>query len=76
MALLKPKTNSKSKTISIRVPLELAADLDEIKRTADARGLLFDIADIVERALTQAARTARAELATPSSNDTTNTSAV
>lgn len=71
MALLKPKANSKSKTISVRIPNELSADLDQIKRMADERGLTFDVADVVERALTQAARSARAELNTPPTTSTT-----
>lgn len=62
MSLLKPKIASKSKTISIRVPLILANELDEIKRHADELGLALDIADVVERALAQAVRIARNEL--------------
>ncbi|RLJ64765.1 hypothetical protein [Sulfurisoma sediminicola] len=63
MAFLKPKAANKTKTISVRVPIDLAEELDDIKRHADEHGLAFDVADVVERALTQAARSARSELA-------------
>ena len=63
MALLKPKSASKTKTISVRVPLDLVTELDELKRDADALGLSLDIGDVVERALAQAIRAARGELA-------------
>lgn len=69
MALLKPKAATKTKTISVRVPLEVAAELDDIKRQADQRGLSLDVADVVERALTQAVRAARTELATLSASE-------
>lgn len=69
MALLKPKASTKTKTISIRVPLEVAAELDDIKRQADQHGLLLDVADVVERALTQAVRAARTELATMAASE-------
>ena len=62
MALLKPKIVNKTKTISVRVPQDLANELDDIKRQADQHGLAFDVADVVERALAQAARSARSEL--------------
>ena len=63
MALLKSKSANKTKTISVRVPIVLAEELDVIKRHADKHGLAFDVADVVERALTQATRAARSELA-------------
>lgn len=68
MALLKPKASTKTKTISVRVPLEVAAELDDIKRQAEQHGLSLDVADVVERALTQAVRAARTELAAMSAN--------
>lgn len=69
MALLKPKASTKTKTISVRVPLEVAAELDDIKRQADQHGLSLDVAEIVERALTQAVRAARTELAAMSASE-------
>jgi hypothetical protein len=75
MALLKPKASNKSKTLSVRVPTELANDIDDIKHTADQRGLTFDVAEVVERALAQAVRSARAEIAAlPASKMTNNPS--
>jgi hypothetical protein len=62
MALLKQKASGKSRTISVRVPNDLAAELDDIKRIADERGLVLDVADVVERALASAVKSARAEL--------------
>ena len=63
MAILKPKSANKTKTISVRVPMELAKELDDIKHHADVHGLAFDMADVIERALAQAVRSARSELA-------------
>jgi len=75
MALLKPKASNKSKTLSVRVPTELANDIDDIKQTADQHGLSFDVAEVVERALAQAVRSARAEIAAlPAGNMTNNLS--
>lgn len=64
MALLKPKAAHKTKTLSVRVPIGLADELEDIKRHADSLGLTFDVAEVIERALTQALRAARGELAT------------
>lgn len=75
MALLKPKVATKTKTISVRVPLEVAAELDDIKRQADQHGLSLDVADVVERALTQAVRAARTELAAMSASEKTRATA-
>lgn len=69
MALLKPKASTKTKTISVRVPLEVAAELDDIKRQAEQHGMSLDIAEVVERALTQAVRAARTELAAMSASE-------
>lgn len=69
MALLKPKAATKTKTISVRVPVEVAVELEDIKRQADQHGLSLDVADIVERALTQAVRAARTELAALSASE-------
>ncbi|OIR19959.1 hypothetical protein GALL_08450 [mine drainage metagenome] len=75
MALLKPKSSNKSKTLSVRVPTELANEIDDIKQMADQRGLTFDVAEVVERALAQAVRSARAEIAAlPAGNMTNNPS--
>ncbi|MBK6906342.1 MAG: hypothetical protein IPH08_04235 [Rhodocyclaceae bacterium] len=70
MALLKPKTATKTKTISVRVPLEVAAELDDIKRQADQHGFSLDVADVVERALIHAVRAARTELAAMTASET------
>ncbi len=71
MALLKPKSSNKSKTLSVRVPSELANDIDDIKQLADELGLTFDVAEVVERALAQAVRAARVEIASLSDNKMT-----
>lgn len=62
VSLLKSKSANKTKTISIRVPLTLANELDTLKRDADRHGLVFNVADVVERALRQVLRSARNEL--------------
>lgn len=69
MALLKLKASNKSKTLSVRVSTELANEIEDIKRIADEHGFSFDIAEVIERSLAQAVRTARAEIAAlPGSN--------
>lgn len=64
MAILKPKSSDKTRTFSVRIPVDLVAEIDAIKVEADAAGLVFDVADIVHKALSVAVKSARAELST------------
>lgn len=62
MAILKPKEQTKTRTISFRLPADLLSEIDALKAQAGAVGLAFDVSDVVHKALTSAARQARQEL--------------
>ena len=62
MPILKSKTACKTKSFSVRLPVQMLDDLDALKQEADSRGLLFDAQEIIVRALTSAIRSARVEL--------------
>jgi hypothetical protein len=62
MAILKPKDQTKTRTISFRLPADLLSEIDALKAQAGAVGLAFDVSDVVHKALTSAARQARQEL--------------
>ena len=64
MAILKPKNSDKTRTFSVRIPVDLVAEIDAIKTEADAAGFVFDAADVVHKALAVAVKSARAELST------------
>ncbi len=60
--LLKPKSESKSKPLTVRISTQLAAELAEVRGLAEQRGLLFDVAEVCSKALQAALKQARAEL--------------
>lgn len=62
MAILKPKATEKSRILSVRIPADLIGEIDAIKAGADSAGLMFDVADVVHKALAAAVKSARAEL--------------
>ena len=59
MGLLKRK-EERSETISVRVPGSVKADLEELRRRADAAG--FDLTATITETLTRLAKQVRAEL--------------
>ena len=61
MAILKPKSNG-TKTVSFRLPADVIADLDAVKREALERGLTLDLSTTIERLVVSAIKQARAEL--------------
>jgi len=63
MAILKPRTQVKTRTLSMRVDADLLAQIDAIRADAEAAGLEFDTAEVCARALAAAIKSARAELA-------------
>jgi hypothetical protein len=63
MAILKEKTQVKTRTLSVRVDADLLTQIDAVRAEAEAVGLIFDVADVCARALAAAAKAARAELA-------------
>ena len=62
MAILKPKATDKTRTLSVRIPVELFAQIDALRNDAEQAGLVFDAADIVSKSLAVAVKTARVEL--------------
>jgi hypothetical protein len=59
MGLLKRK-EERSETISVRVPASVKAELEELRRQADAAG--FDLTATITETLTRLAKQVRAEL--------------
>ena len=64
-AVLKPKTQDKTRTLSIRLPADLLTEIDAIRAEADQRGLLFDVTEIAAKSLSAALKQARQELNRP-----------
>ncbi len=66
MGILKSKEKVKTKTLSVRIEATLHADLEKLKSDAEAKNMLFDVSEVVEKALAVAIRAARTELETAS----------
>lgn len=64
MPILKPKNADKTRTFSVRLPVDLVAEIDALRTEASDAGYVFDAADITGKALAAAAKSARAELFT------------
>lgn len=62
MSILKPKNHDKTRTLSVRLPADLLAQVEALRADADAAGHVFDVAEVVGRALGAAVKSARAEL--------------
>ena len=62
MSILKPKSHDKTRTLSVRLPAPLVAEIEALRADADAAGQVFDMTEIVGRALAGAVRQARSEL--------------
>jgi hypothetical protein len=63
MAILKPRTQVKTRTLSVRVDADLLTQIDAIRADAEAAGFEFDTAEVCARALAAAIKSARTELA-------------
>lgn len=61
--LLKPKTQAKNEMIRVRIPGELLAQIDDIRRRAEGRGLVLDVSAVCSAALQSAVKQAERELA-------------
>lgn len=62
MAILKRKDETKTKTLSVRIDGALHAEVERLRKDAEAVNLVFDVAEVVEKALASAVRVARSEL--------------
>jgi hypothetical protein len=63
MAILKPRNEVKTRTLSVRVDADLLTQIDAIRADAAAAGYEFDTAEVCARALAAAVKSARGELA-------------
>ena len=63
MAILKPRNQVKTRTLSVRVDADLLTQIDAIRADAEAAGFEFDTAEVCGRALAAAVKSARTELA-------------
>lgn len=63
MAILKQKTHTKARQISVRLDADLAAQIDALRTDAAAAGFDFDVSDVCAKALASAVKAGRAELA-------------
>lgn len=61
--LLKPKGKPKTRTLSFRVPAELAEQLDDLSAGADRYGLALDAGEAVQDALNRYCVAVEKELA-------------
>ncbi len=64
MSLLRPTSQAATKTLSVRVPTALHADIEAVKQEAATRGLSLDLTAVIVKAVAGAVKTARAELST------------
>ncbi len=62
MGILKRKDAAKRKSFSAKIDGALHEELSTLQVEAEAAGLVFDVAEVVEKALSAAAKSARAEL--------------
>ena len=62
MAILKSKNAVKRKSLSVKIDGFLHEEVSKIVTEASDKGLIFDVAEIVEKALVQAVKQAREEL--------------
>jgi hypothetical protein len=62
MAILKQKSSTKTRTLSVRIDADLFTQISAIRDEADAAGFEFDAADVCAKALAAAVKAARAEL--------------
>lgn len=63
MAILKQKTSTQTRTLSVRIDADLFTQIGAIRDEASAAGFEFDAADVCSRALASAVKAARSELA-------------
>ncbi|RLJ64595.1 hypothetical protein [Sulfurisoma sediminicola] len=66
MSILKPKAKNQTGTLSVRLPLDLCAQIERLRNDADAAGLVFDVSALVADSLAKAVKLARAEIAAAS----------
>ena len=62
MAILK-SIKANTKTVSFRMPTEVADELENVKAAAKAAGFSLDLSDQIEKLITASCKQARAELA-------------
>lgn len=62
MAILKQKTSTQTRTLSVRVDADLFTQIGAIRDEASAAGFEFDTAEVCTRALAAAVKAARVEL--------------
>lgn len=60
---LKPKTQARNEMIRVRIPGELFAQIEDVRRRAAERGLVLDVNDVCSAALLAAVKQADCELA-------------
>lgn len=61
--MLKPKTQARNEMIRVRIPGELLAQVEDVRRRAAERGLVLDVNDVCSAALLAAVKQADRELA-------------
>lgn len=64
MKLLKPKGKPQTKTVSFRVPPELAGKLEKLKADANAQGFILDLSEALTDALARHLAAVERELST------------
>lgn len=62
MAVLKPKHSQKMARYRVSLPAVLVEEMADVQAKAEEKGLIFDVAEIVQKALYAAVKNAKDEL--------------
>lgn len=62
MAILKPRIETSTKVLGLRIPADLHAEYEQIRKAADQVGLVFSVNQLLTESLVRIIRQAQAEL--------------
>ena len=62
MAILKPRIETSTKVLGLRIPAALHAEYEQIRKAADRAGLVFSVNQLLTESLVRIMRQAQAEL--------------
>lgn len=62
MAILKPRTDTSTKVLGLRIPAALHAEYEQVRKAADQAGLMLSVNQLLTESLVRILRQAQAEL--------------
>lgn len=62
MAILKPRTDTSTKVLGLRIPVTLHREYEQIRKAADQAGLVLSVNALLTESLVRILRQAQAEL--------------